>query len=173
MTDPFQVLEQEHRVISQVLDALAKAVERDMPAAFYERAVQFIDVYATEFHHAKEEDILYRYLIEHGMPRDYGPLGVVLEEHDYGDEHVANMRAQLADGDMAGVVETVKVYVELLRQHVATEDDLLLPMGRAMLTEEEIAEVAARFEGVADPEPSAEHWEALARDLGVEVGVPA
>ena len=173
MSDPFQVLEQEHRLISKLLDALAKAVERDMPLGYYERAVQFIAVYANEFHHAKEEDILYRYLIDHGMPRDYGPLGIVLEEHDYGDEHVAAMRAQLEAGDLPGLVETIKMYVELLRQHVATEDDLLLPMGRAMLTEEEVAEVAGRFEGVADPEPSLKHYEDLVEQLGAEVEVPA
>ena len=173
MTDPFQVLEQEHRLISRVLDALAKAVEQDMPLDYYERAVTFIEGYATVFHHAKEEHILYRYLLEHGMPRDYGPLGVVLEEHDYGDEHIANMRKQLAAEDRAGLIETVKVYVTLLRQHVATEDDLLLPMGRAMLTEEEIAEVAARFDALPDPDPSVEHWTAVAERLETEVEVPA
>ncbi|MDJ0522511.1 MAG: hemerythrin domain-containing protein [Planctomycetota bacterium] len=173
MTDPFEVLEHEHRLISQVLEALEKAVDREMPADFYKRAVEFIEVYATRYHHAKEEDILYRYLMDHGMPRDYGPLGIVLEEHDYGDEYVERMRTQLADGDLPGVVETVREWVVLLKRHVETEEDLLLPMGRAMLTEEEIGEVAARFDEVPPPEPSLEHWEELGRGLESEVGAPA
>lgn len=173
MSDPFQVLEHEHQLISQVLDALTHALQREMPLEYYGRAIEFLNVYGTQFHHAKEEDILYRYLMEHGMPRDYGPLGVVLEEHDYGDEHLAAMQAFLAAGDLPALVNEVRAYVELLRVHVQAEDDLLLPMGRAMLTTEEIAEVASLFAAVPDPEPSLEVWETMAATLLAEAEVPA
>jgi hemerythrin-like domain-containing protein len=172
-TDPFEVLEQEHRLISRVLDALARAVERDMPLDFYARALEFLEVYATQFHHAKEEDILYRYLIEHGMPRDYGPLGVVLEEHDYGDAHLAAMRERLEARDVPALREEVRAYVGLLRAHVQTEDDLLLPMGRATLTSEEVARLAEAFAAVPAPPPSARAWEEWAEHLCAEVEVPA
>ncbi len=170
MSDPFQVLEHEHRLISKVLDALAQAVERELPVSFYERAVEWLDIYATQFHHAKEEDILYRYLMDHGMPRDYGPLGVVLEEHDYGDAYIVAMRKHAADQDIPALLEDVRAYVELLKAHVETEDDLLLPMGRAMLTAEEIAEVAALFDAVPDPEPSVDVWETMVEQLVAEAG---
>ena len=173
MTDPFQVLEQEHQLISRVLDALAQALERPLPMDFYDRAVRFLDVYATQWHHAKEEDILYRYLIEHGMPRDYGPLGVVLEEHDYGDRHIAAMRDQVERGDLEGLRAELRTYVEQMRKHVTAEDDLLLPMGRAMLTPDEIQEVADLFDEVPEPEPSLKHWEDLAMRLLADAEVPA
>ena len=171
--DPFEVLEHEHRLISRVLDALARAVERDMPLDFYARALEFLEIYATHFHHAKEEDILYRHLIENGMPRDYGPLGVCLEEHDYGDAHIATMRERLAARDLPALLEEVRAYVELLRAHVQTEDDLLLPMGRATLTAEEVAQLAEAFAAVPAPQPSAEAWEERAERLCAEAEVPA
>jgi len=173
MADPFQVLEHEHRLITGVLDALASAVERDVPLDFYARALEFLDVYGTQFHHAKEEHILYRHLIENGMPRDYGPLGVVLEEHDYGDAHLAAMRAHLEARDVAALREEITAYVALLRGHVRVEDDLLLPMGRAMLTAEEIVDLARAFDAVPSPKPPAGSWEEIVKRLCAEVEVPA
>jgi hemerythrin-like domain-containing protein len=172
-TDPFEVLEREHHLIARVLEALSRSIGRGLPLAFYARALEFLDVYATQFHHAKEEDVLYRHLIEHGMPRDYGPLGVVLEEHDYGDAHLAAMREHLEAADEPRFLEELKAHLELLRAHIQTENDLLLPMGRAMLTAEEVAQVAEAFAAVPAPAPSAEAWEAEAERLCADAEVSA
>ena len=107
------------------------------------------------------------------MPRDYGPLGVVLEEHDYGDEHIAAMKTHLEAEDLSSLVEQIQAHIELLRRHVRVEDDLVLPMGRALLTPEEIAAVADLFAAVPVPAPGLESWESMADELLADAEVPA
>jgi hemerythrin-like domain-containing protein len=40
--------------------------------------------YADRQHHVKEEDLLFLELEKKGMPRDGGPVGVMLMEHQFG-----------------------------------------------------------------------------------------
>ena len=165
MRDPFRQLMQEHRVIEKVLGALEAAANLDMPVDFYERAIDFVTGYADGFHHAKEEERLFTYLEERGMARDYGPLGVMLHEHDSGRKHISNMREQAAAGDLAALKNESLAYCALMRDHIAKEDEVLFPMGRAMLTPEEIAEVQAGFDAVPEPDPSREAYEQAAEEL--------
>lgn len=169
MRDPFHQLMQEHRVIELVLDAFEMGAGLALPPAFYERASEFVANYADAFHHAKEEERLFTFLEERGMARDYGPLGVMLHEHDTGRKHVAAMREQIRAGDLDAVRSESLAFAALLREHIAKEDEVLFPMGRAMLTPEEIAEVQASFDHVDEPPPSREAWERVASELLDEV----
>lgn len=163
--DPFSQLMDEHRVIEQVLAALEAAAVRDVPAAFYEQALDFATEYADGYHHAKEEERLFTYLEERGMPRDYGPLGVMIQEHDAGRAHIRAMRAHLAEGDVQALRQESLAYALLMRDHIAKEDNVLFPMGRAMLTAEEIAEIQTGFDKVPQPSPSAADYVERAAQL--------
>ncbi len=172
MTDAFQLLEDEHAFISRVLDALTHAIQRDLPFAYYADAVAFLSGYADGWHHAKEEAILFRYLEEHGMPRDYGPLGVLLSEHDYGREQVAALAQAVKTGEREGLVAPLESYVALLREHIHNEDHVLYPMGRALLTPDEIEAMGAEFDAVPEPEPSLAALVELGERLIGEAEVP-
>ena len=165
MQDPFSQLMDEHRVIEQVLDALEAATLREVPIAFYEQALDFAAEFADGYHHAKEEERLFTYLEERGMPRDYGPLGVMVQEHDVGRAHIRAMRAYLADGDIPSLRQESLAYALLMRNHIAKEDEVLFPMGRAMLTADEIAEIQRGFDTVPEPSPSAADYVERAASL--------
>ena len=174
MRDPFGELSAEHEIIEKVLAALEAASTRvDISLDFFEKAADFAEQFADGYHHSKEELKLFTYLEHRGMPRDYGPLGVMISEHDTGREHIRNMRSQLRAGDVDALQREGAAFAKLMRAHIAKEDEILFPMGMAMLKPEEIQEIADSFGEVQEPEGGCEAFAALAEKLLAEAGVPA
>ncbi len=173
MSDPFEVLDGEHRAIEKVLTALEATARVEPPLAFFQRAVDFITRYADGSHHAKEEEHLFPLLATRGMPLEMGPIGVMLAEHRQGRAHVAAMQQQIADSDLAALRREVQGYAALMRDHIAKEDQVLFPMGRGMLTPEDVDALASAFAAVTEPDGGYAAYEALADDLLREVRAPA
>lgn len=152
-------LTQEHQVIKRMLAALegmcaALEAGEAVPAEDFEKAVEFIRVFADKRHHGKEEDLLFPALVELGMPKDAGPIGVMLREHGMGREFVrglAEAAARLKAGDKAAageVADNARGYAALLDQHIDKEDGILYPMTEAHLSGERMAELAGKFDEV-------------------------
>ena len=165
MKDPIQELMDEHRVIERVLGALEAAARKEVPLAFYERAVDFIANYADGRHHAKEEDRLFPVLERKGVPREGGPIGVLCAEHQEGRGHVARMRKLLIAGDRDGLRRESLAYAALLRDHILKEDHVLFPMGRAHLSPPELDRMGASFAEVR----TSKDYERVADELVAEV----
>ena len=155
--DPFELLNDEHRLIEQTLGALVRYTRRlDEGAAPADLSafVTFFQRFADALHHHKEEDILFERMIEAGFPRGGGPIAMMLHEHE-GGRHLVSRLAEAAAradswlrGDHAAVHETALVFAELLRAHIHKEDAVLYPMARRTLPEDVIAEMGARFEAM-------------------------
>ncbi len=82
-------LRDEHQVILRVLDrfeiALALSEESgEVPRATYQPFLEFFRGFADLCHHCKEEDRLFPVLEKNGVPREGGPIGVMLYEHQLG-----------------------------------------------------------------------------------------
>jgi len=161
MTDPIQVLMDEHRLIEKVLTALELADRREVPFAFYERAADFLANFADGCHHAKEEDRLFPLLEQRGIPREGGPIGVMTYEHEEGRGHIRRLRACAAESDRGGVRREAAAYAALLRAHIQKEDQVLFPMGRSRLTPED---AAAREGAFAEVEQQRD-WGTVAEEL--------
>ena len=80
-----------------------------------------------------------------GIPRDGGPIGSMLEEHEIGRKQVAEMRQCLAIDDADGVRRASLEYVTLLRAHIQKEDFVLFPMGKRALDEGDVEALRQRF----------------------------
>jgi len=142
-----EVLMGEHRVIERAIAALAayaRAVANgaDLPRPDLAGLVSFLQGYADEHHHGKEEDILFRTMVDHGMPTDGGPLAVMLAEHTEG-RRLTGALAELAAGDAAWDPDERRKllfagtgYDRLLTGHIQKEDHVLYPMAAQMLPEE-------------------------------------
>lgn len=150
MFEPSKVLMDEHRVIERVLDALTAATPRDMPFSFYERAIDFIVNYADGCHHDKEEKQYFPALVGRGVPKDFGPIGCMLEEHEAGRRLVRAMRDAVAKRDAKGVKRAASEYVDLLRAHIQKEDNVLFPLGRGVLLPADNSRLEGDFRGGAD-----------------------
>lgn len=174
-----QVLMGEHRVIERAIAALAayaRAVARgaDLPRSDLAGLVGFLQGYADEHHHGKEEDILFRAMMDHGMPADSGPLAVMLAEHTEGRRLTAVL-AELAAGDAAWDQDQRRKllyagtgYERLLTGHIQKEDRVLYPMAAQMLPEEAWPAIESEFADFqAEPGRTerATRFERLAREL--------
>jgi hemerythrin-like domain-containing protein len=153
------ILMKEHRVIERVLAALEKAAGRlasgeSIDLAVFLQAAEFSKGFADGCHHKKEEGALFPAMEAAGVPREGGPIGVMLAEHEVGRTLSGAMGAaagRLAAGDadaQAEVVKSAMGYVALLRQHIAKEDNVLFPMAARFLRGTAQAELAEAFERV-------------------------
>jgi hemerythrin-like domain-containing protein len=182
---PTEILSGEHRVIEQVLDCLetlafeARASGKVATHAA-NRAVQFLVEFADRLHHGKEELHLFPLMASRGVPRNVGPIAVMLNEHEIGRGEIAKMRASLRDAETnresaASFVAAALEYVELLRDHIAKEDGVLFPMAEAVLRDEDRSQALAAFERVERDELGADGASqliAVANELAKELGVP-
>lgn len=152
-----EVLKTEHRAIERMLAIVEEAARRlhegqDVDPDVIRSAIDFIRTFADHCHHVKEEDTLFPLLEERGMPRDSGPIGVMLLEHEEGRDYVRGMAAaveQYAAGDKgagAAIAENARGYVGLLRDHILKEDTILYPMADNVLSESDQEALVAKFD---------------------------
>ena len=169
---PIARMVHEHGNILRFLDlipALTRLLERDPEAGLVllERGLDFIRNYADRYHHAKEEDILFRFF-EPGSEI----LQVMLEDHTHGREHVAEMAAGIQEKDPLRVAFHLRAYGELLRGHIQREDTILYPWMDRTLTLRQVGELFTRCAEVeARLGPGAQAEEAFLADLSARMMV--
>lgn len=145
-TDVTAVMVEEHKLILRMIALLEKNVElaeagRFNDWNFFLDGVDFIRNYADRFHHAKEEDVLFKALVANGMPEQNSPVAAMLMAHDQGRAFVRGME-QAAKKALAGepapvaeIAENARGYIALLRDHIDKEDTILYPLAERILPE--------------------------------------
>lgn len=141
--DPIDLLMSEHRVIERVLDAFLVVADEWRRGGdgrpTLARFVRFIREYADLRHHGKEEDLLFEAMIEHGVPREYGPIACMLGEHEAGRALVAQLGRRATQptawtvDDRDDNLRDAMDFTALLRNHIAKEDQMLYPLARRTL----------------------------------------
>jgi len=141
--DAIETLMAEHQQILgaiAALEAFANEARRGGgSAAELGRFITFIREFADAHHHAKEEDLLFTAMVEAGFPRESGPIGVMLHDHDQGRRlvgamaEVAQAPAPWSDLDRERLHAAALGYAGLLRAHIQKEDGILYPMAEARL----------------------------------------
>jgi hemerythrin-like domain-containing protein len=157
--NPIEVLMNEHRLIESVLDSLETYVDRLTPNSSVETAdlgrfAQFIRAFADTCHHGKEEDILFATMVANGMPRESGPIAVMLHEHEEGRKLVRTLTEFAAhsvepgwsDADRQRIRQAARSYAQLLRQHIQKEDGILYPMAVSRLDPATMVDINRRFD---------------------------
>ncbi len=181
-----EILMEEHRWIEAVLTCLEKMADEleakgRLAAQDARRALEFFRVVADQCHHGKEEARLFPVLEAAGVPREGGPIGVMLYEHTLGRAHVRAMNESL-EGAAAGEADArakflaaAREYIALLRAHIEKEDHCLFAMAaralgprdnEALLREYETFEAREMAPGARDA------CYAAARELTARHGVP-
>lgn len=153
----FEILESEHDRILEMLDVLDVVCSSSVTpnpelVGDLEKIARFLRRFADACHHAKEENVLFPALESAGMPRDGGPIGVMLREHVQGRGLVATMTqtAEEARGtDATRAIEDFRdagrQFSMLLRNHIEKENEVLFQMGRRLLAPGDEAELLRGF----------------------------
>lgn len=182
---PTEILRNEHRVIEQVLNCLEAMVRRARSAGRLDgapahEAIAFFRNFADHCHHGKEEDHLFPALEAEGVPREGGPIGVMLHEHELGRAHLRGMDenvAAAATGDAPAVAQFIshaEGYVAVLREHINKEDHVLFPLAERALTEKDQQRLLVEFRRVEAEEMGAgthERYLHVAQELAKQYGV--
>lgn len=136
-------LMKEHQLILKYVDLLERYVEFSLkhpgkPVLLEKAAgfIEFIHEFADHFHHAKEEDILFRYLEVPGVLTHCNPVPQMLMEHDKGREYVRNMEQAVQTKALNELASNAVQYAQLLKEHIYKEDNILYPMGENGLSDE-------------------------------------
>lgn len=111
-------------------------------------ALDFLTGFADGCHHQKEEKALFPLLQERGIPKEGGPIGVILQEHEEGRKLVARMKEAADQKDWPKLAEAVAGYSELLKGHIWKEDDVFYPAGKKVLTAGDASSLVERFEEI-------------------------
>lgn len=136
----------EHLLIKRWLALIPKVIKNMKVTSAEGRKIvaaglDFISSYADKFHHAKEEDILFKYFDE--QPEI---IQTMLSDHEAGRSHVKAMREALAKEDRDSIVEHLQAYGELLAAHIKKEDEILFPWMDRSLSESDKNTIASAFE---------------------------
>ncbi len=102
--------------------------------------VDFIRSYADKYHHAKEEEVLFKYFDE-----DLDILKVMHEDHERGRSHVRAILEALERRDKAAIAEHLNAYRELLTEHIKKEDEILYPWMDRNLSDAQIGKLFSEF----------------------------
>ncbi len=154
---PLDELRNEHGLIRQFLDNLDLAVEKMAsdelpPREFFDKALQFSNVFADAFHHIKEEHVMFVRLAQKNNGELDGHIDALRHQHERARDHLSALYGAL-DGyeakrpiQIGQVLESVAAYVAVLRNHIHKEDHIFYPLVAKAMSEEEEQQLHEEFE---------------------------
>ena len=142
---PMKKLVDEHALIKRwvalIPDVVARMnIDSDEGRKLVRNGIDFIRSYADRYHHAKEEDILFKYFDE-----DLDILAVMHEDHETARNHVKEITVALERKDKKTVAEHLNAYSELLTEHIKKEDEILYPWMDRNLSDRQVGDLYSKF----------------------------
>jgi hemerythrin-like domain-containing protein len=142
---PMKKLVDEHVLIKRWIALIPRVVEHlDVETSTGRQlildGIDMIRSYADRYHHAKEEDILFKY-----FDQDSQILQVMYEDHTTGRGHVKAMLEALERKDKTRLGEHLMAYRGLLTEHIRKEDEILYPWMDRTLSTRQIGELFTKF----------------------------
>lgn len=150
MQKPTDILSEEHQHILKIIEALNKKCQtlsnsQEIDKAFFTQVIDFIRNYADRFHHAKEEDILFKELCKDSVQMHCDPTQQMLYEHELGRNFVKDLERAVEENNTAKVIENAQAYCQLLKEHIDKEDNILYPMADQALNQQIQESILEKF----------------------------
>jgi hemerythrin-like domain-containing protein len=150
-------LRHEHEAITLVLSILEKLCQQlangqEVDPERFGQVLEFIQVFADQCHHGKEEQFLFPALEAAGVPNAGGPLAVMLSEHEHGRaliRQLAGAWQKHRSGDRSAtsvVIASALDYSAFLKAHIFKENNVLFPMAEARLSADTQRRLLEEFE---------------------------
>src|SRR5208283_3140627 len=154
---PIEDLKSEHEGILLMLDVLETMSEKivagkSIATDHLKQVIDFFQVFVDKCHHGKEERLLFGAMEEAGVPREGGPIGVMLSEHGRGRQFIAEMKNLLnsyekgESGALVVLTTPALQYVNLLRSHIWKENNVLFPMAEKEIPAAKLELIGEQFD---------------------------
>ena len=146
MTKAFEILRKEHEQVLKVLDKLENNLnENNLSSA--KKNIKLLEEEFDKHSLYKEEKILFPE-IEKFIPRDGGPTGVMITEHKELIELMRNFNKLLEEKNLSRLNETGMSIINILREHINKEDNMLFMIADMHLSEKQKKSVLERFKKI-------------------------
>lgn len=133
----------DHSLIEKALILLEREAQKtnNLNLKITTALIEFLWDYGDLFHNAKEEKYYFPLLLQKGMPPQ-GPIGVMLEEHKAEREYINKIRECLkikenSNNLPSNFLQLVNDYAELTKNHIWKENDILYPMGKRFIKQDD------------------------------------
>ena len=135
-------LRKDHDLIEKVIKAMDSTVQllsdgKQIPESILMPVIDFSKNFTDVCHHSKEENSLFPALEQAGMPRNMGPIAMMLMDHERSREIAKNMeesaKEYLSSGKSESLIGDMKQYVEHITEHLWKENNRLFMMAEARL----------------------------------------
>ncbi len=172
-----ELIERSMAVLKSCLEDLDRAARH--PARLM-RALDFLLEFGDKLHNQKEEQHLFPRMEERGIPRDAGPIGVMLMEHAAERDL---LRQLLAEAPKLAATppaqrESFRVraleYLRIRAEHIWKENDILYKMALQVLSPQDQAELLAAFRKLdleTYGEKAREHFAAMVAEQEAAGGI--
>ena len=148
----------EHEMIERAMETLKSNLENIDTGGYdllqLKRSLDFLLEFGDKIHNSKEEGFLFPLMYERGVPKEGGPIGVMLMEHDDERRLLQHMLAQV-DTLPSAEPETVAKfrregleYLKIRAEHIWKENDILYPMARNVMQDGDPENLLAEFNKV-------------------------
>ena len=149
-------LTQDHRIILRSLDVLqcmaAEENSERIDANDVEILLRFLRAFADDYHHIKEESVLFPELMRTSEPQG-GPLRHLLFEHDQERSLVEGLEDALRCKKSIEFVLFANRLTSRIRNHIEKEDGILFPIIEALISKDQDEKIRTEFEKF-QPAPS-------------------
>lgn len=159
-------LSKEHQFILKFIELMRRYVEIDnqQPDAQFllqntAHFIRFIQEFADHYHHTKEEQNLFAFLVEPGVLTHCNPVPQMLWEHQQARHFVQNIENALQSQQTSDVAKYLNLYAELLTEHIFKEDNILYPMAERGLTDAQKHALLATYAMTEQQLEGATLWE--------------
>lgn len=149
LSPPVVELMDEHKYIKRVI-ALIPALAARFAAGIAEvdkrtalQIVDFVRNFADRYHHAKEEDLLFKQFDEGA-----DIIQAMYTEHETGRAHIRAAVEAMERGDARTAREQLTAYGALLSEHIRKEDEILYPWMDRGLSDSQIGQLFGKFRDV-------------------------
>jgi hemerythrin-like domain-containing protein len=145
LSPPIRMLVKEHEHILKVIAAIPSLIQnfkdgKKQSIDTIKASIEFVKKYADAFHHAKEEDILFKY-----FDGNQDILTSMCQEHEVGRNHIRLALKGVENGDIDSVSTNLSAYATLLTDHIRKEDEILYPWMDRQLSDSQIGKLYAQF----------------------------
>lgn len=142
-------LKNEHQAVLLALEILEKICQKleageKVEPKHQTEILEFIKIFVDKCHHGKEEGLLFPVMEKAGIPKEQGPIGMMLAEHDMGRKFVRGMSKNISNPEK--FISSARGYIELLTQHIEKENNVLYEMADTHLSKAKDDELLQAFD---------------------------
>ena len=175
-------LRRDHELIEKVIKAMEATIQllnegKQIPESILYPVIDFSKNFTDVCHHSKEEQALFPALEQAGMPKNMGPIAMMLIDHERSREigkHMEESAKEYIDsGNSTNLINDMTEYTEHITEHLWKENNKLFMMAEARLqyVSEKVDRELTNIEEskLKETGKTREHYEKLVESLTEDV----